>query len=437
MRTSIPRVVVWAAPALVAALVVAADLIVGRDHSVSTLVMISPLLASSLLGALPTAGYGLLAVAVWASLGQVDGQFAAPESRSAVVVRLVGIVVASVIAVVAATARVARETRLTRIERVADVAQRAILLPVPEVLGPVRIAARYESSAPYAAVGGDFYAAMPTPYGTRVLVGDVRGKGLDAVQLAAEVLGAFRERAAEQADVAALLERLHTAASRRTGPGDFVTAVLVQITDTGQLSAVTAGHPPPVLGHAGGARLLEFDRIRPPLGLPGHAEPITVSLCAGDVVLLYTDGATEARRPGDRRFRDVAELLDDATVDADPARLVDRVFRGLYGWTAHHLDDDVAVVALQYRPATPLGGAEHRSQQHDADGMSDAGHMVGQRPGRAEPAAPRTLPATPPSADVPISAPPPVTRHRYQVESSAGFSVAQAVLRSATTVVGT
>lgn len=337
-------------PALVIVLVVAVDLALGSTHSVSSLTVIAPLLASSLVGPWATAAYGLLAVSAWGLLAVTDNQFVDSSAQSAALFRLGGIVVGSAIAVVATIIRGRNEAHLHRVERVAEVVQRAILVPVPDRLGPVRLAARYESSAQDATVGGDFYAAAATPFGTRIVVGDVRGKGLEAVWLAAEVLGAFRERADEHADLTDLLERLNQAVARRAQSGDFVTVLLVQVTEAGVTTVVTAGHPAPILVRPGSAVLLEPVTIRPPLGFAGRAEPLIVALRPGDQLVLYTDGATEARRPGDRAFRDEGHLFEDASRGSDPSRTVEGVFRGLLAWTNGHLSDDVAVVALQYHP---------------------------------------------------------------------------------------
>ncbi len=342
-------------PALVIAVVVAADLILGSAHSVSSLTVVAPLLASSLVGPRITAGYWLAAVIAWAVLAFVHDQFAYGPSTSAAFFRLGGIVVGSVLAVAAALGRQAREARLHRVERVAEVAQLAILVPVPEYLGPVGLAARYESSAQDATVGGDFYAAALTPYGTRVVVGDVRGKGLEAVWLAADVLGAFRERADEHDDLADLLERLNDAVCRQAKPGDFVTAVIVQVSESGAATIVAAGHPAPILVRGGAARALTPVVVRPPLGFAGHARAVFTRLDVGDQLVLYTDGATEARRPRDREFRDEARLLADAAAGVNPSATVARIFRSLLDWTEGHLTDDVAVVALQYQPRAGAG----------------------------------------------------------------------------------
>src|SRR5437763_15382154 len=110
-----------------------------------------------------------------------------------------------VIGVLLSRYRIARERRLAQVIKVAEAAQRAILLPVPEQLGPVRVAVIYEGAASDAVVGGDLYGFVVTSHGLRILVGDVRGKGLDAVRMSAQVLATFRERANDHPELPVLM----------------------------------------------------------------------------------------------------------------------------------------------------------------------------------------------------------------------------------------
>ncbi|SDJ45989.1 Serine phosphatase RsbU, regulator of sigma subunit [Frankineae bacterium MT45] len=360
-------------PAVVIAVVVLVDLRLGSSHSVSSLAVVAPLLASSLLAPLLTAAYGGLAVLAWGLLATDHNQFSDAASTSAAYFRLGGILVGTGIAVAAATARQQREARLRRVEHVAEVAQLAILADVPERLGPVRLAARYVSSAEDATVGGDFYAAAATEYGVRVVVGDVRGKGLDAVRLAAVALGAFRERVDEERELTALLERLHTSVSRHSKSGDFVTAILLAVNDDGLVTLSVAGHPTPILTQQGKARILEVDGVRPPLGIPGQATTTTLQLDPGDQLLLYTDGATEARRHSDNAFRDEERLIQDVLAVRTPGQAVDRILDGLQTWTGGQLTDDVAVLALQYDPANPNPNPSARRSRRTREESAPAG----------------------------------------------------------------
>ena len=106
-------------------------------------------------------------------------------------VRLIGVIVIGALALVLAEVRVRRERRLRHMTDIAETAQRALLRRMPRSIGSLGFAARYRSATEEAFVGGDLYEVVQTEAGVRVIVGDVRGKGLDAVQLAATVLTGF------------------------------------------------------------------------------------------------------------------------------------------------------------------------------------------------------------------------------------------------------
>lgn len=139
-----------------------------------------------------------------------------------------------------------------------------------------RIASLYLAAAPHARVGGDFYALVDTPHAIRVVIGDVRGKGLPALAVAAAVLGSFREAAYEAADLAILAGRLETtllrddaAALAPSHPGElFAIAVLAEIPRrSGNITILSCGHPPPLLKHPGGVEFLDTGDPAPPLNL--------------------------------------------------------------------------------------------------------------------------------------------------------------------------
>jgi phosphoserine phosphatase RsbU/P len=78
---------------------------------------------------------------------------------------------------------------------VAEAAQRALLPDLPEHQGPVVVAGWYVSATEEALMGGDLYDVMGYQQSARWIIGDVKGKGIEAVRMAAGVLGAFRESA--------------------------------------------------------------------------------------------------------------------------------------------------------------------------------------------------------------------------------------------------
>src|SRR5262249_9560453 len=175
------------------------------------------------------------------------------------------------------------------------IAQASQLAPLPPEITGISVAARYRSATPGAWVGGDLYDVIPTGHGIRVIIGDVRGRGLDAVLLARHVLSAFRHNAV----AVSALDQLAGEISRPTRPplagGAFVTAVLAQIASGGELIVVTCGHHPPLLHHGGGLRPLAGQAAALPLGLDDDFTAFTASWRPGDRLLLYTDRPVESR----------------------------------------------------------------------------------------------------------------------------------------------
>ena len=92
--------------------------------------------------------------------------------------------------------------RLARVRSVAEAAQRAVLPEPPRWVAGLEVAACYRAAQDEALIGGDAYALQDTPYGVRVLIADGRGKGLHAVGAVSVLLGAFREDAHREPDLA-------------------------------------------------------------------------------------------------------------------------------------------------------------------------------------------------------------------------------------------
>ncbi len=245
------------------------------------------------------------------------------------------------------TARVLREQsgRLADVSRVAEAAQRAILAPPPPRLGPVALAARYVSAAAEALVGGDLYETVARPGAVRLLIGDVRGKGLAAVRTATVVLGEFRSAAADLDDLAAVARQIDRRVRDYVGDEDFVTALMLEVRDDGAYVIASCGHPPALLAHDGVLSLLEGPASLP-LGLGADPVVTTGVLQPGDRVLLYTDGVIEARDP-ERRFVDllaVARPLGVGPLD----EALDQVLDALRAAVGSALGDDLAMLAAEY-----------------------------------------------------------------------------------------
>jgi serine phosphatase RsbU (regulator of sigma subunit) len=224
------------------------------------------------------------------------------------------------------------------------------------------VAARYISASAAADIGGDLYEALDTPYGVRMIIGDVRGKGLDAVRLASIVLGSYRHVAYERADLRAIVADLDRAVARSVGDEDFVTAALIEERG-GTLTIVNCGHPAPLLLRRGEVIALDPPSNAPPLGFMPVVKPRVERLEPGDRLLFFTDGLAEARRDG--QFFPTAErarrLLGHGTVADGLASLES----ALVEWVRGRLDDDIALVLVEYAgtqatvavPSWEIGGA--------------------------------------------------------------------------------
>ncbi|MET7639964.1 PP2C family protein-serine/threonine phosphatase [Streptomyces sp. NPDC005438] len=279
---------------------------------------------------------------------------------------------------------VRREASIRRVQRVSEIAQRAILPTPPESLGPLRIASRYLPAEDEALIGGDLYVVQETPYGTRALVGDVRGKGMSAVQTAASCIGAFRcyaDHARDLPELARWLDaHLMREAERAKDPEhneEFTTALLVEFTPgSDRLTMVNRGHPAPLLLRPDGTvRELPPSREAPPLGI-GVLERTasaadTLPFPPGSTLLCHTDGLTEARN-AQGEFYDVTTRLPalvrppGGRAPRDPARhLLETVASDVRRHTGGRAQDDQGLLALHH---TGLPAGERTRRPEEAAG---------------------------------------------------------------------
>jgi sigma-B regulation protein RsbU (phosphoserine phosphatase) len=250
----------------------------------------------------------------------------------------------SVLAVVLAGVRRQREERLARMTAIAQASQVALLPPVPPDITGISIAVRYYSATPGAWVGGDLYEIVPTGHGIRVIIGDVRGNGLDAIALARHVLSAFRRSAVAVPALEHVAGEVSRAIKPYLGEEDFVTAVLVQIAPSGELTVVNCGHQPPLLHHAGGLRSLT-GTTAPPLGLEDEFTAFTARWMPGDRLLLYTDGLVESRNHHGDFLPE--EQITTALLAADCDQALDKLMTAVRRHTGRHGHDDMALLLLE------------------------------------------------------------------------------------------
>ncbi|HEY0951034.1 PP2C family protein-serine/threonine phosphatase [Nocardioides sp.] len=253
----------------------------------------------------------------------------------------------SALGVQGAALRERREGRLERMTVIAETAQRAVLRSMPTAIGSVGLAARYVSATAEALVGGDLYEVAATPFGVRVIVGDVRGKGLEAVQTAAAVLGAFRAAAFTAADIAALARTIDETLARMIGDEEFVTAIVGEFHGD-RVTLANCGHHPPLLVVEGATETADTGEPTLPLGL--GAEPVLTEhpWPVGARVLFYTDGLVEARDAHGEFFPldEYAAELGEGSVEEALDRLVER----LLVWGGQRMSDDLALVLAESEP---------------------------------------------------------------------------------------
>ncbi|WP_406147209.1 PP2C family protein-serine/threonine phosphatase [Streptomyces sp. NBC_01012] len=243
---------------------------------------------------------------------------------------------------------------------IAETAMRAVLPRPEDRVGGLLVAARYEAAQADEFVGGDLYAVADTPFGVRLVLGDVRGKGLDAVGAVAVVIGAFREAAERDLSLEAVVQRLERALERegsRRGGFDtvegFVTAVIAEIPSGSQtLRVINRGHPEPLVLHGDGA----LDVLTPsapalPLGMglgtwTDRADEWT--LPAGSMFLAFTDGLSEARNTKGVFYDPAARLR--GRLFPGPDELLSALTDDVRLHTGGRSTDDLALLAVG-RPA--------------------------------------------------------------------------------------
>jgi serine phosphatase RsbU (regulator of sigma subunit) len=264
---------------------------------------------------------------------------------------LVGLAVATMAAVAVSIFRQFQNQRYADLVKLASVTQEAVLRPFGPQVGQLAVAGRYVSASAAADIGGDLYEALDTPFGVRMIIGDVTGKGIDAIRMANLVLGAYRQVAFERSDLRDVVADLDRAVSRAAGDEEFVTAALVEERG-GTLTVLNCGHPGPLLLRQGNVTPLDPARTAPPLGLSPKVEPRVEHLEPGDRLLLYTDGLAEARRAGEffpTPSRAWA-LLGHGTVEHGLASLES----ALVEWVPRgEFEDDIALLLLEYTGAAP------------------------------------------------------------------------------------
>ncbi|MBB5119426.1 protein phosphatase [Streptomyces eurocidicus] len=331
------------------------DLLTGENIQLGPLLVVAPALAAMIGGVRLTALAGALAVGAQITLSALLGGVTTANHQA----QIVALFLVALFVVAFRAVHERHEQALHKARWVADVAQKVLLRPLPDRIGALRIASVYVAAEAEAQIGGDLYAVAPGRYGTRFLIGDVRGKGLSAVGDAALLLGAFRAAAHRNPPLPRLVAHLHNAVHwdtvEPTGAPDygegFVTAAILEVpADEQLLRLISCGHPPPLLLRDGKVTFLTVGDPALPLGVGGERSeedyaPEPFSYRGGDVLLLYTDGVVEAR-DSHGAFYDLAGNVA-AWHETEPERLVRLIHESLLAHAGGSLGDDAAFVAVE------------------------------------------------------------------------------------------
>ncbi|MGW8886299.1 PP2C family protein-serine/threonine phosphatase [Streptomyces sp. NPDC055749] len=340
--------------------VVVVDVLAPPDIHLGPLLVAAPAITASFAGPWGTglvAALAVVAQAVIAVLRDRDTLFSANHQAQIAALILVGTSL-----VIFCVLRERRAKELTQVRYVAETAQRVVIRPLPKRIGPLHVASLYLAAEAEAQIGGDLYAAVRASSGTRLIIGDVRGKGMTAVGDAALLLGAFRAAAHRQATLAELVTYLdgsvcwglsEPAETDQAGE-TFITAAILDIPDReNRVHMISCGHPPPVVLRNGRTLTIEASQPAPPLGLGELTHPRyhidTFAFEAGDLLFLYTDGVVEAR-DATGAFYPLNERIVGWT-ESNPHTFLNRLRHDLLDHVGGRLGDDAAMIAIE-RPPT-------------------------------------------------------------------------------------
>lgn len=352
-------------------LVTVVDALVPPEVHLGPFLVAAPAVTASFAGLRMTAFVGAVAVLAQALVAVMRTSFNDLNHTY----QIIALFLISAFAAFLAGLRERNDQRLNQLRSVAEATQHVVMRPLPVRSGPLHIATVYLAAEDEAQLGGDLYAQARAGDGTRMIVGDVRGKGLDAIGEAADVLGAFRALAHKDTELSELVALLDTGVAANTadahqeraetadGSETFVTAVVIEIPDASrEIHLISCGHPPPLLLRGDLVNPLEARDPSPPLGLgnllAGTSTTDTFTFDVGDVLLLYTDGVIEARDPSGV-FYSLPQAVS-ACLSKNPESLLAHLKVDLQRHAGGHLSDDAAMVAIERLDVTAAPEAVRR-----------------------------------------------------------------------------
>jgi sigma-B regulation protein RsbU (phosphoserine phosphatase) len=212
-------------------------------------------------------------------------------------------------------------------------------------------------STPAGVVGGDYFGVwQPTSGSLHFCVADVSGKGTPGAMIAAMLYASLSTLSASHDSPDFILGRLETILRNQLGEGHYVT-IFYGVIDLASriLNFVSAGHCPPILRHADGA-MQSLSSTRPVLGLMLDAEfhSERLRLSAGDRLLLYSDGVTEAGNEAGEEFgaERLASLLEHQSDRPLPEQF-GNIMDSVRGHAQGNFGDDATLLLISVSQGSP------------------------------------------------------------------------------------
>ena len=208
------------------------------------------------------------------------------------------------------------------------------------------------ASNPCRAIGGDFFDYFHLPNGAfGFALGDVAGKGPPAALLTAMIQGVLSSQVVSAASPAQLMATVNASLIRRSIQNRFATVLYGALSPDGRLIYSNAGHNPPMLLRRNGVQRLETGGLIVGLFPQASYDEETLQLEDGDVLVVFSDGVTEAFNAAGEEFGETRLLAClEANRRCEPAHLLQKVLSCVQEFTASAAQsDDVTALVLKYR----------------------------------------------------------------------------------------